>query len=45
MMQINRAEAERVMSERGWLALVPEAFRGEVLRRFTSATRWAESTG
>lgn len=33
MMQINRAEAERIMSERGWLALVPEAFRGEVLRR------------
>ncbi len=34
-MQISRAEAERVMSERGWLALVPEGYRDEVLRRST----------
>ncbi|WP_332688647.1 Crp/Fnr family transcriptional regulator [Bosea sp. (in: a-proteobacteria)] len=33
MTQISRAEAERVMSERGWLPLLPEAVRTEVLRR------------
>ena len=30
---ISRASAEQLMSERGWLPLVPEAFRAEVLRR------------
>lgn len=33
MERISRARAEHVMSERGWLPLLPEAFRTEVLRR------------
>jgi CRP/FNR family cyclic AMP-dependent transcriptional regulator len=33
LVQINRAAAERIMSERGWLPLLPEVFRTEVLRR------------
>lgn len=33
MPQTDRAAAERIMSHRGWLPLLPEAFRTEVLRR------------
>lgn len=33
MRPISKSRAERVISERGWLTLVPEAFRTEVLRR------------
>lgn len=33
MGQVGRARAEQIMSERGWLPLVPETFRSEVLRR------------
>lgn len=33
MMSITRAEAERVVSETGWLSLQPADFRAEVLRR------------
>lgn len=32
MAHLSKAEADRIMSERGWLALVPEAFRSDVLR-------------
>lgn len=32
-MRITKADASRIMSERGWLPLLPEAFRREVLRR------------
>lgn len=32
-MRITKADASRIMSERGWLPLLPEAFRTEVLRR------------
>jgi len=35
MKQVSRARAELIMSERGWLPLLPEAFRNEVLRRST----------
>ncbi|CAH1692733.1 transcriptional regulator, Crp/Fnr family [Hyphomicrobiales bacterium] len=35
MRQISRAEAEQIMSGCGWLPLLPEAFRSEVLRRST----------
>ncbi|KUL94525.1 transcriptional regulator [Bosea sp. WAO] len=30
---VSKARAEQIMSERGWLPLLPEAFRTEVLRR------------
>lgn len=33
MGHVSRARAEQIMSERGWLPLVPEAFRNDVLRR------------
>ena len=33
MAPITRAHADRIVSERGWLPLVPEPFRAEVLRR------------
>ncbi|MDI9846753.1 Crp/Fnr family transcriptional regulator [Rhodoblastus sp. 17X3] len=33
MRAVSKARAEQIMSERGWLPLVPEAFRTEVLRR------------
>lgn len=33
MERISKARAEHIMSERGWLPLLPEAFRAEVLRR------------
>lgn len=33
MGQVSRARAEQIMGERGWLPLLPEAFRSEVLRR------------
>ncbi|CAH1663752.1 Crp/Fnr family transcriptional regulator [Chelatococcus asaccharovorans] len=33
MERVSKAYADEVMSERGWLPLVPEAFRTEVLRR------------
>lgn len=33
MAQVTRADADQFMSERGWLTLVPESFRAEVLRR------------
>ncbi|WP_377844133.1 Crp/Fnr family transcriptional regulator [Bosea sp. UC22_33] len=33
MERVSKAYAEHVMSERGWLPLVPETFRTEVLRR------------
>ncbi|MGF6175725.1 Crp/Fnr family transcriptional regulator [Ensifer sp. 4252] len=33
MARITRMNANRIMSERGWLPLLPEAFRAEVLRR------------
>lgn len=33
MSHVTKAEAERIVSARGWLALLPEAFRTEVLRR------------
>ncbi|POR46806.1 Crp/Fnr family transcriptional regulator [Bosea psychrotolerans] len=33
MKQVSRARAEEIMSERGWLPLLPEAFRTEVLQR------------
>jgi hypothetical protein len=29
----SKASAERLLRERGWLALLPEPFRAEVLRR------------
>lgn len=35
MEQVSRHRAERIVSERGWLPLLPEAFRSEVLRRST----------
>ncbi len=35
MVQITKATAEQIMSEAGWLAHQPEAFRAEVLRRST----------
>ncbi|MDZ5454608.1 Crp/Fnr family transcriptional regulator [Labrys sp. ZIDIC5] len=33
MRRISKARAEQIMRERGWLPLLPEAFRTEVLRR------------
>lgn len=33
MVLITKADASRIMSERGWLPLLPETFRTEVLRR------------
>lgn len=33
MRPISRARAEQIMSERGWLPLLPDVFRTEVLRR------------
>jgi len=33
MAPLTRAKANKIMSERGWLTLVPEPFRNEVLRR------------
>ncbi len=33
MSQVSRPEAERIMRERGWLPIVPDDFRSEVLRQ------------
>lgn len=33
MEQVSKVRAEQIMSERGWLPLLPEPFRAEVLRR------------
>lgn len=35
MALVTRSDADRLMSERGWLPLLPESFRTEVLRRST----------